>query len=116
MPETSYTLDEVGVFVATAFLAAPIKEKLEETLSDIIKIDRFQVDPYYSNSTSSGGARLTVGKRLMDERLYVTYTTGLTTVEELIKLEYLLSRNVFLVGEKDELGRMSGDLKVRFGV
>ena len=50
----------------------------------------------------------------MDDRLYVTYTTGLTTVEELIKLEYLLSRNVFLVGERDELGRMSGDIKFRF--
>lgn len=112
--EASETLAEVGAFEATAFLTAPIQEKLEETLSDIIKIDRFQVDPYYSNSTSSGGARLTVGKRLMDDRLYVTYTTGLTTVEELIKLEYLLSRNVFLVGERDELGRMSGDIKFRF--
>ena len=112
--EASETLAEVGAFEATAFLTAPIQEKLEETLSDIIKVDRFQVDPYYSNSTSSGGARLTVGKRLMDERLYVTYTTGLTTVEELIKLEYLLSRNVFLVGERDELGRMSGDIKFRF--
>lgn len=112
--EASETLAEVSAFEATAFLTAPIQEKLEETLSDIIKVDRFQVDPYYSNSTSSGGARLTVGKRLMDDRLYVTYTTGLTTVEELIKLEYLLSRNVFLVGERDEQGRISGDIKFRF--
>ena len=50
----------------------------------------------------------------MNDRLYVTYTTGLTTVEELIKLEYLLSRHVFLVGERDELGRVSGDIKFRF--
>ncbi|HKZ56333.1 MAG TPA: translocation/assembly module TamB domain-containing protein, partial [Thermodesulfovibrionales bacterium] len=112
--EASETIAEVGAFEATVFLTAPIQEKLEKTISDIIKIDRFQVDPYYSNSTSSAGARLTVGKRLMDDRLYVTYTTGLTTVEELIKLEYLLSRNVFLVGERDELGRMSGDIKFRF--
>src|SRR3989338_8134511 len=104
----------VGAYRDTAVLTAPIQEKLEQALTDIIKIDRYKVDPYYSNSTTSGGARLTVGKRLMDERLYVTYTTGLTTVEELIKLEYLLSRNVYLVGERDELGRMSGDLKFRF--
>ena len=84
--EASETIAEVGAFEATVFLTAPIQEKLEKTISDIIKIDRFQVDPYYSNSTSSAGARLTVGKRLMDDRLYVTYTTGLTTVEELIKL------------------------------
>jgi len=112
--EASETMAEVGALEATAFLTAPIQEKLEEALTDIIKIDRFQVDPYYSSSSASGGARLTVGKRLMDDRLYVTYTTGLTTVEELIKLEYLLSKNVYLVGERDELGRMSGDLKFRF--
>ncbi len=112
--EASETMAEVGALEATAFLTAPIQEKLEEALTDIIKIDRFQVDPYYSSSSASGGARLTVGKRLMDDRLYVTYTTGLTTVEELIKLEYLLNKNVYLVGERDELGRISGDLKFRF--
>ena len=101
--EASETMAEVGALEATAFLTAPIQEKLEEALTDIIKIDRFQVDPYYSSSSASGGARLTVGKRLMDDRLYVTYTTGLTTVEELIKLEYLLSKNVYLVGERDEI-------------
>ena len=112
--EAAETMAEVGASEATAFLTAPIQEKLEEALTDIIKIDRFQVDPYYSNSTTSGGARLTIGKRLMDDRLYVTYTTGITTVEELIKLEYLLGKNVYLVGERDELGRMSGDVKFRF--
>ena len=112
--EVSETMSEVGAVEATAFLAAPIQEKIENTLQDIIKIDRFQVDPYYSSSTASEGARLTVGKRLMDDKLYVTYTTGITTVEELIKLEYFLGRNVYIVGERDEQGRMNGDIKFRF--
>ncbi len=112
--ETAETMKEVGTVTATAFLAAPIQEKIEGTLQDMIKIDRFQVDPYYSSSTASEGARLTVGKRLLDERLYVTYTTGITTIEELIKLEYFLGRNVYVVGERDEQGRMSGDVKFRF--
>jgi len=112
--ETAETMKEVGTVTATAFLAAPIQEKIEGTLQDMIKIDRFQVDPYYSSSTASEGARLTVGKRLLDERLYVTYTTGITTIEELIKLEYFLGRNAYVVGERDEQGRMSGDIKFRF--
>lgn len=112
--EAAETAKAIGTAEATAFLAAPIQERIESTLQDIIKIDRFQVDPYYSNSTSSGGARLTVGKRLLNERLYVTYTTGITTVEELIKLEYFLGRNVYIIGERDELGRVSGDIKFRF--
>lgn len=112
--EAAETAKAIGTVEATAFLAAPIQERIESTLQDIIKIDRFQVDPYYSNSASSGGARLTVGKRLLDDRLYVTYTTGITTVEDLIKLEYFLGRNVYIVGERDELGRVSGDIKFRF--
>lgn len=112
--EVAETMREVGAVEATAFLAAPIQERIEVTLQDIIKIDRFQVDPYYSTSAASGGARLTVGKRLLDDKLYVTYTTGITTVEELIKLEYFLGRNVYIVGERDEQGRMSGDIKFRF--
>ncbi|MBI5194364.1 MAG: translocation/assembly module TamB domain-containing protein [Nitrospirae bacterium] len=112
--EAAETMKSVGTVEATAFLAAPIQEKLEGTLQDIIKVDRFQVEPYYSNTSASGGARLTVGKKLLDDRLYVTYTTGITTVEELIKLEYFLGKNVYVVGERDELGRMSGDIKFRF--
>lgn len=112
--EAAETMKEVGTVEATAFLAAPIQEKIEGTLQDMLKIDRFQVDPYYSSSTASEGARLTVGKRLLDERLYVTYTTGITTIEELIKLEYFLGKNVYVVGERDEQGRMSGDVKFRF--
>lgn len=112
--EAAETMSEVGAVEATAFLAAPIQEKIEDTMQDIIKIDRFQVEPYYSSSTASEGARLTVGKRLLDDKLYVTYTTGITTIEELIKLEYFLGRNVYIVGERDELGRLSGDIKFRF--
>lgn len=112
--EVEDTMKSIGAIEATAFLAAPIQEKLEGTLQDIIKVDRFQVEPYYSNTSASGGARLTVGKKLLDDRLYVTYTTGITTLEELIKLEYFLGKNVYVVGKRDEQGRMSSDIKFRF--
>lgn len=111
--EVAETMKVIGAMEATAFLAAPIQEKLESTIQNIIKIDRFQVEPYYSDSLSSGGARLTVGKRLLKDKLYVTYTTGITTIEELIKLEYFLGRNVYIVGERDEQGRVSGDIRFR---
>lgn len=112
--EAAETMKSVGALEATAFLAAPIQEKLEGKLQNIIRVDRFQVEPYYSNTSASGGARLTVGKKLLDDRLYVTYTTGITTVEELIKLEYFLGKNVYVVGERDEQGRISSDIKFRF--
>ncbi|MEK6693098.1 MAG: translocation/assembly module TamB domain-containing protein, partial [Nitrospirota bacterium] len=82
---------------------------------NIAGLDRFQVDPYVTGSSSAGGPRLTVGKSLIDGRLYMTYSATIGTSEEqVIRLEYILGRNVFLVGVRDEQGQVGGDLKFRF--
>ena len=112
--EVAEAQTEIGVTEASVLLAGPLQERVEEKVQKLTGVDRFQVDPYYSGSRSAGGARLTVGKRLMDERLYVTYTTAPAAEEDLIKLEYLLGKNVMLVGERDENGRVSSDLQFRF--
>ena len=45
----------------------------------------------------------------------MTYSASIGTSEEqVIRLEYILGRNVFLVGERDEQGQVGGDLKFRF--
>jgi translocation and assembly module TamB len=105
---------EIGATEATVLLAGPLQDKVEGEVQKITGVDRFQVEPYFSGSKAAGGARLTVGKRLLDDRMYVTYTTAFASEEDLIKLEYYLLQNVLLVGEKDENGRVSGDLKLRF--
>jgi translocation and assembly module TamB len=112
--EVSEAKSEIGATEATVLLAGPLQERVEEEVQKVTGVDRFQVDPYYSGAKAAGGARLTVGKRLMEDRLYVTYTTALSTQEDLIKMEYLLGKNVLLVGERDENGRLSSDLKFRF--
>jgi hypothetical protein len=54
-------------------------------------------------------------KLLVGDRLFVTYTTLLgSTEEQIINLEYLLSKNVSLIGMRDERGSMGGDVKFRF--
>ena len=105
----------VGAGEAASFLTGKIQDVLEERFRNIAGLDRFQVDPYVTSSSSAGGPRLTVGKTLIDGRLYMTYSANIGTSEEqVIRLEYILGRNVFLVGVRDEQGQVGGDLKFRF--
>lgn len=113
--EISQASKEIGAAEAASLLTGEIQEVVEEKVEAITGIDRIQVDPYYSSTRSAGTPRVTVSKRLWEDRFYVTYATTLDpSGEEVIQLEYILSNNISLIGGRDELGRVGGDLKFRF--
>ncbi len=101
----------IGTGEAASFLTG----KLQEEVRTLIGLDRLQIDPYVSKTTGTVGPRVTVSERLVSDRLLVTYTTFLgSTEEQILKLEYLLGRNVSLIGVRDERGIVGGDIKFRF--
>lgn len=101
---------------AASFVTGQIQDAVEERVKRVTGFDRFQIDPYLTTSGISSGPRLTVGKRLMSDKVYVTFSSNVGTSEDqYIRLEYMLNKNLSFVGERDELGRFGGDLKVRFG-
>lgn len=105
----------IGAGEATAFLTGKFQDVFEERLRNITGFDRIHVDPYASTSAGTVGPRVTVSKRLLGESLFVTYTSSVgSTEEQIIKLEYILGKNVSLIGERDEKGGMSGDIRFRF--
>jgi len=105
----------VGASEAASFITGRLQDVLEERLRDIAGLDRFQVDPYVTRSSVAGGPRLTVGKGLLNGRLYMTYSANIGTSEEqVIRVEYKLGKNVSLIGVRDEQGQVGGDLKFRF--
>lgn len=100
---------------AASFVTGQIQDAVEERVRRLTGFDRFQIDPYLTSTGASSGPRLTVGKSLFSEKLYITYSSNLGTSEDqFIKLEYIISKNLSLVGERDELGRFGGDIKLRF--
>jgi translocation and assembly module TamB len=104
----------VGASEAASFLTGKLQDVLEERFRRIAGVDRFQVDPYVTRSSVAGGPRLTVGKSLLDGKLYMTYSANIGTSEEqVLKVEYKLGKNVSLVGVRDEQGQVGGDLKFR---
>lgn len=105
----------IGAGEATSFVTGKMQDVIEERLRTITGFDRFQIDPYVSKNTGTVEPRLTVSKRLMGEKMFVTYSSSVgSTEEQVIKLEYFLSRNMSLVGVRDERGILGGDVRFRF--
>jgi hypothetical protein len=92
-----------------------LSELLEGAVPKTGVVDRIQVDPFTGGAKSSSGPRLTAEKRLLEDRLLVTYSATLDpSQEQLIRMIYELGKNVSLVGERDEKGQMGGDVRFRF--
>lgn len=105
----------IGAGEATSFLTGKIQDVLEERVKTVTGFDRVQVDPYVSKITGTVTPRVTIAKRLMGDKLYVTYSTSVGTGEEQVwKLEYFMDRNISLIGLRDERGGLGGDVKFRF--
>jgi len=105
---------EVGMSEAASFATGQFQDIFERRARSLTGLDRFQVDPYLSKDTSV--PRVTVGKELIQDKLYFTYSSnvGATTPDTVVRIEYVLDKHFSLVGEQNELGTIGGDVKFRF--
>ncbi|MFZ5996057.1 MAG: translocation/assembly module TamB domain-containing protein [Nitrospirota bacterium] len=105
----------IGAGEATSFLTGKLQDVIEERLKTVTGFDRVQVDPSVSKTTGTVAPRVTIAKRLLGDKLYVTYSAAVGSGEEQIwKLEYQVGKNTSLVGVRDERGGLGGDIKFRF--
>lgn len=106
---------EVGIGESFSFATGKFQDLFESRARSLTGLDRFQVDPYI-NKSDTPVPRVTVGKEVMEKRLFMTYSSNIggTTPEQNLRIEYILNRNVSLLGEYDELGQIGADLKFRF--
>jgi len=105
----------VGAAEATSLLTGKVQDVLEGRVTDLTGLDRVQIAPSISEETGEVVPRVTVSKRLMGEKLFVTYSSTIgTESDEEIQLEYLLGENVSLMGGQESTGSIGGDLKFRF--
>ncbi|GBE05462.1 hypothetical protein BMS3Abin10_01093 [bacterium BMS3Abin10] len=104
----------IGAGEATAFLTGRLQDVIEERFKYITGFERFEIDPR-TTSTGAVSSKVTVGKRLLGERLLVTYSSSIGSTElDVIKLQYKLTDNLSLIGSRDEIGDVGGDIKFRF--
>ncbi len=95
---------------ATALLTGGFQKEVEY----ITGFERFEIEPH----TTTEGAfspKVTIGKRMLEDRIFVIYSRAIGTAEEqVVKVEYKLDKNLFLVGSRDEIGSTGLDIKYRF--
>jgi translocation and assembly module TamB len=105
----------IGASEAAGFVTGKLQDVLEERLKTITGFDRFQIDPHVSRITGTVEPQFTVSKKLMGDKMFVTYaTTAGSKNEQIIKLEYYLTKTISLVGLRDERGIIGGDVTFRF--
>jgi translocation and assembly module TamB len=109
----------VGVGEATSFATGQFQDVIERNARRLTGLDRFQVDPYVGKSDTSV-PRVTVGKELVQNKLFVTYSSnvGATAPEQNFRIEYVLNRHFSLVGQGVETENngtnIGADIKYRF--
>jgi autotransporter translocation and assembly factor TamB len=107
----------ISTGAATSFLAGTLEEVFDERLRTVTGLDRIQVGSHVSKTTGSVEPQVSVSKRLLGDKVFVTYSNvfgSTTTGEQIFKVEYFLDRNISLIGVSDERGSVGGDIKFRF--
>lgn len=104
----------IGAGEATAFLTGRLQDVIEERFKYITGFERFEVDPH-TTSTGAISSKITVGKRMLGEKVLVTYSSSVGSTElDVIKLQYNINDNLSIIGLRDEIGSVGGDVKFRF--
>jgi hypothetical protein len=105
--------DVVSQVSTASFLSGELIEEARKRAQKVLNLDRLRIDPFVLGSSAEMTARLTVGKKIA-ENFFILYSTNLTTQrEEIVRIEWELRPGLSLVGIRDELGRLSFDLKIR---
>ena len=109
----TYSYDTTTRLSTASLLSFQIADQAQKRAEGLFSLARFRVDPFVMGSSSEMSARLTVGRQL-SRNLSILYSTNLTTQrEEIVRMEWEISRDFSLVAIRNEWGRISLDVKVR---
>jgi len=99
---------------AAYIVTGDIQEAVESKFKNIAGIERFEIEPH-TTTTGAVSPRVTIGKRILEDKLSVIYSSSIGTTEEnVIKLNYKINKKFSLVGSRDEIGSAGVDLKYKF--
>ena len=108
-----YRTETTSQLSTASLLSFTLTEGAQRRAEKLFSLDRFRIDPFLLGSSAEMTARLTLGKKISRD-FYIYYSTNLTRqTEEIVRLEWDLSNEFSLVGTRNEIGRLSFDVKVR---
>jgi len=109
----SYNPDQSTTLSTASLLSFQIADQAKKRAEGLFTLDRFRIDPFVTGTSAEMTARLTLGKKLSRNVLFIYSTNLATQREEIYRMEWDVSGDFSLVGVRNELGRVSFDLKFR---
>jgi len=105
---------EISSQIGTAALiTGKLSEEFRQRAGKLFGIDLFRLDALFTGQPSLNTSRLTVGKSLARDLIFVYSTNLYTLKQEIIYIKFQLSPAVSLIGMKNEEGRFSVDVQFR---
>jgi len=109
----TYSYDVSSQLGTGSLLSFQLSEEAKRRAERVFSLDRFRIDPFVMGASTEMTARLTVGKKISRNVMFL-YSTNLTSQrEEIYRLEWEFSEGFSLVSMRDERGRISFDAKIR---
>jgi translocation and assembly module TamB len=97
------TAGQPGQFGATALLSEAVSSEVGGRIARLFGISRFRIDPFQAGTgtESNAAARITIEQQVTPE-LTITYATNATSnAEQVIQIEYSVSRRISIVALRD---------------
>lgn len=108
----TYSYDMSTQLSTASLLSFQLSEEAQKQAEGLFFIDRFRIDPFVIGSSAEVTARLTLGKNI-SRNISFLYSTNLTTQrEEIVRIEWEITRDLSIVSTRDEEGRVSLDVKI----
>ena len=108
----TYSFDTTMELSTVSLFSLQLSEQATKGAEKLFIVDRFRITPFVLGSSAEMTARLTIGKRIARD-FSILYSTNLTTQrEEIARLEWDITRDIAIIGTRDEEGRFSLDVKI----
>ena len=108
--DTRETLGTLGA-QASSFLTQQYLGEVERGAARVFGVDRFRVEPAVVAGSGDPTARVTIGKQVTPD-LWISWTSVLgTTEEQLVTLEYQLTRGIRVTATREEDGSLALDFR-----
>jgi hypothetical protein len=109
----SYDPQQSSTLSTASLLSFQIADQAKKRAEGLFTLDRFRIDPYVTGTSAEMTARLTLGKKLSRNLIFIYSTNLATQREEIYNMEWEVSNDFSLVGVRNELDRVSFELKFR---
>ena len=108
----TYRYDKSMQQGTASLLSFQLLEEAKKRAESLFSITNIRIDPFIMGSSAEMSARLSVGKKI-SRNFFILYSTNLTSQrEEITRLEWELTKDLSVVGTRDETGRISIDVKI----